>query len=374
MAGGSKDVLDIQEMIRRFRLGQSDRAIGRDTAIDRKTVGAWRDWAEGQGFLDGEAMPDEIAIADRLKATAPEATGGPPLSVEKWRELVIAKREEGVELTALLRILREHDFKGSNSALRRFVARIEKRAPEVFARVETAPGEEAQVDFFYAGLIADETGRLRKTWVFEMTVSWSRHLYVEAVFDQKIETWFGLHVRALVWFGGLLRKIKFDNLKAGIVEAVMHDPVAQRSHQDLATHYGFLISPCRPKTPQHKGKVESDAHYVERNALAGRTFANLRALNEYLCRWAMDVAGVRDHGTTHERPLDRFEKEKAKLLPLPAAPYEISTWKKAKVHTDGHVVLDGSYYSAPSADSVMCEAVTLNKRRWRQKEAEGGPA
>lgn len=347
MAGRRTDVLDIREIIRRFRLEQGDRAIARETGIDRKTVAIWRDWAEGQGFLVGDAMPDEAAIAERMKATEAQADTGPESSVEKWRGLVIEKRKERVELKALLGILREHDFKGSYSALRRFVARIDNRAPEVFVRVETAPGEEAQVDFFYAGIFADDTGRLRKAWVFVMTMSWSRHVYVEAVFDQKIETWCGLHARAFSWFGGVVRKIKLDNLKAGIVEAVMHDPVAQRSYRDLATHYGFLISPCRPRTPRHKGKVESNVHYVERNALAGRTFANLRALNEYLIRWAMEVAGVRDHGTTHEPPLERFEKEKAVLLPLPVAPYEISTWKKAKVHTDGHVVLDGSYYSAP---------------------------
>lgn len=347
MAGRRKDVLDIRELIRRYRLGQSDRAIGRDTGIDRKTVGSWRDWAEGQGFLDGEAMPDAVAIAEKLKATMPEATGGPPSSVEKWRELVIEKRKAGVELAALLRILQEHDYKGSYSSLRRFVARIEKRSPEVFPRVETAPGEEAQVDFFYAGLIADETARLRKCWIFVMTLSWSRHLYAEAVFDQTVATWCAAHVRAFIWFAGVVRRVKLDNTKAAIIDAVLHDPVAQRSYRDLAEHYDFLISPCRPETPRHKGKVESNGHYVRRNALAGRTFANIRALNEHLARWAMDVAGLRDHGTTHERPLDRFQREKSSLLPLPAIPYELTTWKKAKVHSDGHVVFEGSYYSAP---------------------------
>lgn len=347
MAGRRTEVLDIRELIRRYRLGESDRGIARDTGIDRKTVGSWRDWAEGQGFVDGDGMPEPAAIAERLKATTPEPSGGPPSSVEKWRALVVEKRKDEVELTALLKILQEHEYKGSYSSLRRFVARIEKKSPETFLRVETKPGEEAQVDFFAAEPIADATGKLRKCWVFVMTLSWSRHIFVEAVFDQRIETWCGLHARALAWFGGVVQRIKLDNLKAGIVQAVRHDPVAQRSYRELAEHYGFLISPCRPRTPRHKGKVESNAHYVQRNALAGRTFADLHALNAHLARWAMEVAGVRDHGTTHERPLDRFEREKASLNPLPATAYEVTTWKKAKVHPDVHVVFEGSYYSAP---------------------------
>lgn len=52
MAGRRTEVLDIRELIRRYRLGESDRGIARDTGIDRKTVGSWRDWAEGQGFVE----------------------------------------------------------------------------------------------------------------------------------------------------------------------------------------------------------------------------------------------------------------------------------------------------------------------------------
>jgi len=89
-------------------------------------------------------------------------------------------------------------------------------------------------------------------------------------------------------------------------------------------------------------------HYVNRNALAGREFADVVAANEHLRRWAVEVAGLRDHGTTHRRPLEVFEAvERTQLQPLPPARYEVTTWKEAQVHRDGHAVLDYAYYSVP---------------------------
>jgi hypothetical protein len=215
-------------------------------------------------------------------------------------------------------------------------------------RVETVPGEEAQVDFGYAGRFYDpSTQRLRKAWVFVMTLGYSRHQYAELVFDQKVETWVELHVRAFESFGGVVKRVVLDNLKAGIIQAVVHDQQAQRSYRELAEHYGFLISPCRPHTPHHKGKVESGVRYVKRNALAGREFRDIHEANAHLHRWVGEVAGTRVHGTTQEKPLVRFEREGGYLLPLPSNRYEPAVWKEVKLHPDCHVVFDYAYYSAP---------------------------
>ncbi len=139
---------------------------------------------------------------------------------------------------------------------------------------------------------------------------------------------------------------------SAIIRAVIHDQEAQRSYRELAEHYKFLISPCRPRTPRHKGKVEQGGvHYVKRNALAGRKFEtpdqNILHANAHLLRWVREAAHPRDHGTLHEKPLDRFEVERTHLKPLPMTRYEIVVWKKAKLHPDCHVVFDYAYYSAP---------------------------
>ena len=348
MPGERKTELDIREMIRRLRLGEPARAIARDLGVSRNTVSKYRKWADKEGFLKSPGPADLGSLKAALDSLEPEKPGGPPSRVEPFRHFVEERRKEGVEIRALHGLLKERGYEGSYSSVRRFVEKLEERAPEVFVRVETAPGVEAQVDFGYAGEIFDEeAGRKRRAWVFVMTLSFSRHQYAELVFDQKVSTWVELHVRAFEWFGGVAKRVVLDNLKAGIVRAVVHDAEAQRSYRELAEHYGFLISPCRPRTPRHKGKVESGVRYVKRNALAGREFRSSREGNQHLWKWILEVAGVRDHGTTHEKPLERFQRERGSLIALPPTRYETTTWKRAKVHSDCHVTFDYSYYSAP---------------------------
>jgi hypothetical protein len=155
-------------------------------------------------------------------------------------------------------------------------------------------------------------------------------------------------VEAFAWFGGAPERVVPDNLKAAIIKHCWTDPVAQRSYRELASHYGFLISPCRPHTPQHKGKVESGVHYVCRNFLAGREFRDVNEANRKLAVWATETAGLRCHGTTRWQPLIQFQDvEQAELKPLPEAPFEIGTWRQAKLHNDCHVIVDGAWYSAP---------------------------
>lgn len=340
--------LNIRELVHRLRQGESDRQVSRDLGLSRNTVKKYREWAAAEKFLQSEELPTIKTLKERREATFPSYESGPRSVVEPYGDFVKEKRAQGVELVALHRLLNERGFTGSYSALRRYVGRFEEKEPEKFVRIESPPGQEAQVDFGYVGLFYDEvSGKKRKAWAFVMTLSYSRHQYAEIVFDQRVETWISLHSRAFEFFGGVPKRIVLDNLKAGIIRAVQFDPEPQRSYREFAEHTGFLISPCRPRTPRHKGKVESGVHYLRRNALAGRGFKNIFEANAYLLEWIEKVAGRRDHGTTHEEPLARFEIEKESLSPLPKERYEISVWKKAKVHPDCHAVFDYAFYSVP---------------------------
>lgn len=340
---------EVRELIHRLRQGEGVREIARAMTLSRNTVRKYRDVAAERGWLDpSQALPDLAALG---------AVFGPPLrprhmrsTVEPFGEVVEELWNAGVEMAAIWQRLRdEHGYTGGYSSVRRYVARVHPKKPEGFCRIETAPGEEAQVDFGSAGPMWDgRSGRQRKAWAFVMTLSWSRHQYVEFVFDQKIGTWLGCHERAFVWFGGTVKKVVVDNLKSAVIRASLHDPVLGEPYRRLAQHYGFVISPNRPQTPRHKGKVESGVKYVKRNFLAGQTFANAEAANERVRRWVREVAGVRRHGTTQEAPLRRFEEqERRTLIPLPATAFDLVATHRAKVHSDCHVVVDGRFYSAP---------------------------
>jgi transposase len=350
MSGRRADMLDIREILRRVRLGESDRAIVKALGVSRKTVRKYRQWAEQAGLPAGELPPTE-QLSALLQTSLPEVPPPQtPSSVEPYRELVMRWREQGLECQAIWqRLSRDHSFQGGYGAVWRFVSRLEGARPQVTVRIEVKPGDEAQVDFGYVGLLLDPaTGRQRKAWAFVMTLSWSRHMYVEFVFDQTVETWLRLHQHAFAFFGAVPRRIVLDNLKAAIVKACFEAPVVQRSYQELAEHYGFLLAPCRPRTPQHKGKVESGVHYVQRNLLTSHDFADITAANQGALVWIAQVAGQRIHGTTRQKPLVQFQEvEQAAMLPLPSEPYDLAIWKQVAVGHDCYVNFEKAYYSAP---------------------------
>lgn len=350
MPSRRKEVTDIRQIIVQMRGGRSNRQIASGLKLSRNTVKRYRMWAEQQQLLNGE-LPELGELQALLEETM--SGSGPPTqtsSVEPYQEVVEQLRREGTEIAAIWERLKERGYEGSYDAVWRFVRHLEPPQIDVTVRVEHKPGEEAQVDFGYAGeLVDDTTGQPRRAWVFVMTLSWSRHQYVEFVWDQKLETWLQLHRHAFEYFGGVPARVVIDNLKAGITQACWTDPQVQQSYRECAEHYGFLILPCRPYTPQHKGKVEQGGvHYVKRNFLGGRGQLAQRQANQAVLTWCETTAGLRIHGTTKEQPLIRFQEvEQARLQALPIEPYDLAVWKVAKLHRDCYIVFENAFYSAP---------------------------
>jgi transposase len=333
---------DVSELLDRVRRGQSDRLIAQDLGRSRVTVRKYREAFAGLDAAGIEARVRELSTQERRPAQTIS-------SVTPYQAVVEELLDRGVEMMTIFDRLRaDHGFRGSYTAVRRFVARVRPKTPQVTVRVHTGPGEEAQVDFGSAGKFVEPgSGRLRVAYVFVMTLSYSRHQYAELVFDQRVATWLALHRRAFASFGGVPAKVVLDNLKAAVLQAALHDPVLGEAYRRFARHYGFLVSPTRPRTPEHKGKVESGVHFVKRSFLAGQEFADLGVANERLREWVRERAGTREHGTTRQAPLLLFERERTQLLPLPGEPFELTEIRLATLHRDCHVAVDGSYYSAP---------------------------
>lgn len=340
----------LRDIIYRLRSGESERQISRDLGISRPTVHKYKLMAEMQGFLEtGKELPG----IDQLEVVLGPAPKPPlkPSTLEPYHEIVKKMLNQGVEMTAIWQRLRDnYGYTGSYSSVRRYVRRLRPSTGEdAVIRVHTEPGEELQVDFGSVGKLFDpKCGRLRTAYVFVATLCYSRHQYAELVFDQKVSTWISLHKRAFEAFGGVPKRVKPDNLKAAVLKILVHDPILGEAYRRMALHYGFLISPTAPAQPQQKGKVESGVRYVKRNFMAGQDFADIGFANQHLKRWVYEVAGVRDHGTTHQAPLFLFgEYEQAALQPLPETDFELCEIRRVKVHPDCHVVIDGSYYSVP---------------------------
>lgn len=348
------DTMDIQSLLRRLQAGDKDRPIARALKINRATVAKYRTWAEAHHLLEGP-LPDLETLHARLKTSLGDAN--PPQnhsSVEAYRDVIQGLLDQGLGPRTVFEKLGEQiGFSGSESAVYRMCTKLKAaRPPEVVVRIETPPGEVAQVDFGEVRQLVDPlTGALRRTWVFTMVLGWSRHLYAEFVFDQTITTWLLCHQHAFEWFGAVPKRLVLDNLKAAIIQAYTQDqdPEVTRAYAECAEHYGFLIDPCLPRRPQHKGKVErGGVRYVQQSFIP-RLEPNtpVPQANAQLGRWLLGRAGLREHGTTHEAPLARFAQEQKVMLPLPTTAYDPAVWKQVKLHRDGHVIFEKAFYSAP---------------------------
>lgn len=97
-----------------------------------------------------------------------------------------------------------------------------------------------------------------------------------------------------------------------------------------AEGYGFKI----PADPAKKGIVEAGVKYVKRNFLPTPTFRDLPDLNAQARQWVMNEAGMRINGTTRERPLERFERERPLKQPLPQIAPDLGVWTQVSVHRD----------------------------------------
>ena len=281
-------------------------------------------------------------------------------SNEAWHEAIVKLLENNLSIVRIFEELCVQGFKGSYSALSRYIRKNNIKV-ETCIRFHTAAGEEAQVDFGYVGKRYDTEGKLRKAYVFNMRLSYSRLDYYEIVFDQKVATWLKCHMNAFNFFGGVVATVKLDNLSSGVTIASFYEPICQKEYKRFADHYGFLLSPCRPNKPQEKGKIESGIKYVKNNFFAGRKFSSNEDMNRQLQQW-VDKANGRIHGTTKVKPTELFDKEAQYLLPLPTIAFDLSSWHYRTVAKDCHISLDNNYYSVPAKYALKEVKVQLDSK------------
>jgi transposase len=322
------------------------------------------------------------------KYTAPAISAGivpgsPPLSLDEWSALAakwfpelvdhslrqpswpeIEQFRDQIETwlpavtvsTIHQRLRDDRGLSASESSLRRFIdANFEAevaRSKVTVLRDTPAPGAEAQVDYGLLGRWLDPvTKRMRRVWGFIMVLACSRLMFVRPVLKMDERSWVESHVLAFEFFAGVVLRVVPDNLKTGVIKADLYDPLINRSFGEMAAHYGCLIDPARALKPKDKARVERPVPYVRDSFFAGRSeeFADLHAMQAAAVRWCIEVANKRQC-----RPLDRvapqavFDAEEAMaLLPLPRAPFELASWRRAKVGPDIHVKVGKALYSVP---------------------------
>jgi transposase len=242
----------------------------------------------------------------------------------------------------------DHGFASSYASVKRFVVKLRDEAPrDAHPVIETAPGEEGQVDYGDGPMVRDPaSGKYRRTRMFVFTLGYSRKSVRLLVWKSSSQVWSELHEKTFRRLGGAPRVVVLDNLKEGVLKPDVYDAALNPLYRDVLAHYGVTALPCRVRHPDRKGKVESGVRHAQQK-VRGLRFESLEEAQTYLDRWERRWADTRIHGTTKRQVSVMYAEEKPHLLALPVEPFRHYAHGERTVHLDGAVEIEGAYYHAP---------------------------
>jgi len=351
--------MDKQTLIKQLlALGWSYRRISRETGIHRDTVAKYDPGHPKPAKVPTDSE-QEHSVQNRPKCPPTSLGTNPPTPSEPrkptrtspaqaYDAVIRQKLRQKLSAQRIYQdLVVEYGYKFGYDSIKRYVRKLKAKTPKLYARIHTAAGEEAQVDFGQ-GAPTLKNGRYVRPWLFKIVLSYSRHSYEEVVWSQDVETFIRCHERAFQVFGGVPGLVRLDNLKSGVLKAHLYEPELNPLYAAFAKHTGFTPLPCLPRKPEHKGKTESGVGYTQDNALKGRRFDSLEAQNAFLKYWNRTWARTRIHGTTKKQVWALFTNlEQDALKPLPATSFQYFKLGSRKVQADGHIEVARAYYSVP---------------------------
>lgn len=350
-----------QQVIALGRLGWSLRRIQRATRIRRETAAGYLRAAGiavrppgGWGRRPPAKPANEVTTdfgAGSVDGKAPVPSRSPSSSAcEPYRDVIELGLSRGRNAMAVWQDLVDgHGFPAGYQSVKRFLRKLRgSPAPEARVGIETAPGEEAQVDYGSGPMVRDpHTGKYRRTRLFVLTLGYSRKSVRLLVFRSSGRVWAELHEKAFRRLGGATRIVVLDNLREGVLAPDIYDPTLNPLYRDVLQHYGVVALPCRVQDPDRKGKVESGVGHAQKTPLKGLRFESLDEAQAYLDRWEERWADTRIHGTTKRQVAATFAEERPALLALPVEPFRYYQYGERTVHLDGCVEVEAAYYGAP---------------------------
>ena len=294
-------------------------------------------------------------------------------SLEQWKK-------EGYSAVVIYQLLKDKCSCDAQSIRRYLNKHFPRQIDPVMTR-STISGQDVDIDFGYLGKFLDDQGQIKKAWVFSFRLRHSRRTYREVVLDQSSQTFLLAHIRAFEWFGGVPRNVILDNCKAAITQCTVDNDMIRRSYQELAEHYGFIISPCSPRTPQHKGGVEGDIKYIKSNFLPyflarqkekNMCMPTLRELIEALAYWGKS-GRYSSYSCCRKIPFGNFSIGRKRVVTTVAKNrWELTSWSQCKVHRDWRIMYDSSYYSVPykliGKTVQICSTTSLVRIFYEHKE------
>lgn len=346
----------IKEVLRlRNELELSVRQIARATGLARSTVSDYLVLARKAKLpwpLADDLDQTELWAKLEIHKSATDPSNVPKRVTPDWPHVRKELGRKNVTLLLLWQEYRQDHPEGySRSQFFELYRQWAKTLSPVM-RQPQIPGERLLVD--WAGdkvpIRDPQTGEVIQASLFVCAFGASHKIYAEAFLDQKLGSWINGHVHALRFYGGVPRLIVPDNPKTAVTGHCRYEPKLHPSYLEMAEHYGTAILPARARKPRDKAGVETAVQIVQRSILGplrDHTFFTLGALNQQI-REILGQLNAKPYTLKEGTRDEVFEStDQPALKPLPACPYQLATWQKAKVNIDHHIVVDKRFYSVP---------------------------
>jgi len=252
------------------QLGWSLRRIEATVHIRRETISGYLRAAGipirlpgGWGRLTPAKPAIEVITDPAMDPEVITDPGPPPgrspstSACEPFRDLIELGLSRDRNVMAIWQdLVDQHGFQAKYQSVRRFVHNLHQKAPEARVVIETAPGEEAQVDYGSGPMVRDpQTGKYRRTRLFVLTLGYSRKAVRLLTFRSSVRIWAELHEKAFRRLGGATKTVVLDNLREGVLAPDVYDPTINPLYRDLLRHYGAIALPCRVRDPDRKAYV-----------------------------------------------------------------------------------------------------------------------
>jgi transposase len=307
-------------------------------------------WKIGTIASELALHPDTVrdaVEADRFSKTRTPRPSLTDLYLEFVRETL--ERHPRLRATRIFQMIQDRGYQGSVTQLRRVVATLRPTHKDAFLCLRTFPGEQGQVDWAHFGEVPVGWAR-RRLSCFVITLSYSRGLYFEFFFDQRMESFLGGHDRAFHDWNGVPRVLLYDNLRSVVLErrgdAIHFHPRLL----ELCAHYHFAARPCQVRAGNQKGRVERVIRYIRESFFAARPFSSLEDLNRQALQWRDREAHRRPWpGGDHRTVAEVFADEQPRLLPLPAHRFDSDLLIPIRSGKTIYVRFDLNDYSIPPA-------------------------
>jgi len=339
----------VKEILYQDIKGKSHRQISKSLGVSRNTIKGYHDLAVSFGYnklcSDTQLEAISLKVHETVYVKARNRHKPSIEAIQPYHQHIEQYlKEPWITHSQIYRLLNEKGLISSSRSLTRYITQYFPKAATSTVHLETVAGDEGQVDYGYVGMLNN-----RKIYAFVMTLAHSRYRYVEFVYSQNALSWAQSHINAFKFFGAVPKSVLLDNLKSGVIQADIYDPVINQTYAELERHYGFVADPAKARTPEHKGKVERSVRIVKEQVIAGRKFNSLDDLNAFAFNWCKNTISNEVCSSMGRTPLDVFTKEDfPAMLKLPSEEFDMPAWTTAKVHQDHHITVRGNFYSLPT--------------------------